>query len=170
MKLVVIDDNDVVQYKKDMQEAFQLGAIEGGFAVNGNVILPEKDIDKSLNKENAIAYKAMLDDEMVGGAIVVLDENNKSGYLDFLYVKHGAQGKGIGKFMWYEIERKYPEIKVWETCTPYFERRNIHFYINVCGFHATEYFSSYHPDPHAPEDYFGEGDDFGMFAFRKKID
>ncbi len=24
-------------------------------------------------------------------------------------------------------ERLYPETKVWETCTPYFETRNIHF-------------------------------------------
>ncbi len=165
MKLVKIEECDIGQYKKDMQEAFQIGAIEGGFPVNGDVILPEKDIDNSLNKENSMAYKVMLDDKMVGGAIVVLDGQN--GYLDFLYVKHGTQGKGIGTFMWFEIERQHPEIRVWETCTPYFERRNIHFYINVCGFHVVEYFSKYHPDLNTPEDYFDDSEDFGMFAFKK---
>ncbi len=168
MKFMVINENDICQYKADMQEAFQMGAIEGGFTVNGTVILPEKDIDKSLAKKNAIAYKVMLDDKMLGGAIVVI--NGNKGYLDFLYVKHGTQGKGVGKFMWSEIERLHPEVKVWETCTPYFERRNIHFYINVCRFHAVEYFSSHHPDPNTPEDYFNSDDDFGMFAFRKIID
>ena len=28
----------------------------------------------------------------------------------------------------------HPEVKVWETVTPYFEKRNIHFYVNRCGF------------------------------------
>ena len=37
------------------------------------------------------------------------------------------------------IEEKYPETKIWETCTPYFEKRNIHFYVNKCKFHIVEY-------------------------------
>ena len=33
-----------------------------------------------------------------------------------------------------EIEKKHPNTKVWETVTPYFEKRNIHFYVNLCNF------------------------------------
>ena len=27
----------------------------------------------------------------------------------------------------------------------YFEKRNIHFYVNRCGFHIVEFFNSHHP-------------------------
>ncbi len=65
------------------------------------------------------------------------------------------------------------ESRVWETCTPYFETRNIHFYVNKCGFHIVEFFNGHHPDPHDPEtgeqnNYEGEGFD-GMFRFEKKM-
>ena len=33
----------------------------------------------------------------------------------------------------------HPETKVWETCTPYFEKRNIHFYVNKCGFQIDQF-------------------------------
>lgn len=168
LRLLKIETTDLLQFKKDMQEAFQLGAMEGDY--EGNVeeqILPEKDIDQSLETKGAVAYKAV--DEkgnMLGGAIVVIDETTGHNHLDFLYVKHGIQSKGIGKFIWYELERLYPNTKAWYTCTPYFEKRNVHFYVNVCKFHIVEYYNSHHPDPNHLE----EADDFdGMFGFEKQI-
>ncbi len=168
LKFQIVQAEDLAQYKADMQEAFQLGAEEGGYPANGTQILPEKDIDRSLLTKGAIAYKAVLDNQIVGGAIIVLDENTHSGHLDFLYVKHGVQSKGIGKFMWFEIEKLHPDIKIWETCTPYFEKRNIHFYVNVCKFHIVEFFNAYHKDVNEPEDFFDE-EDSGMFEFRKDL-
>lgn len=66
----------------------------------------------------------------------------------------------------------YPEVKVWETVTPYFEQRNIHFYVNRCGFHIVEFFNKYHPDLNNPEiSREGISDQFpdGMFRFEKVI-
>ncbi len=34
--------------------------------------------------------------------------------------------------------------------TPYFEKRNIHFYINKCGFKIVEFFNKAHHDPTRP--------------------
>ncbi len=53
---------------------------------------------------------------------------------------------------------------MWETCTPYFEKRNIHFYVNVCGFHVVRY--------HVEEDPLERGGYFddGMFDFRKNME
>jgi len=84
-------------FKKDMQEAFQKGA-ESEFENLDFEILPEEDINKSLETEGAIAYKAVMNNEIVGGAIVI-DELTQHNHLDFLYVKYGIQGKGIGKFI-----------------------------------------------------------------------
>ena len=59
----------------------------------------------------------------------------------------------------------YPQVKVWETVTPYFEKRNIHFYVNRCGFHIVEFFNSHHIDPNDPDGYNLMND--GMFRFEK---
>ena len=92
---------------------------------------PEEDIDKSLRTKGVIAYKAVVDDVIVGGAVVVIDEETQLNHLNFLYVKYRTQSKDIGKKMWDEIEKLHPQTNVWETCTPYFEKRNIHFYVKM---------------------------------------
>ncbi len=56
----------------------------------------------------------------------------------------------------------HPEVTVWETVTPYFEKRNIHFYVNRCGFHIVKYFNEHHC---APDD--KDGELFEMFRFEK---
>ncbi len=167
MELLKLTHQDLAQFKSDMQTAFQLGAEEGGYPVDEQ-ILPEKDIDRSLNTPGRTAYKAVLNGEIVGGAIVVTNRQTGEGHLDFLYTKHGVQGKGVGKFIWFTLEKLHPEIKLWKTITPYFEKRNIHFYVNVCGFHITQFFNSHHPDPDFPQEMSGEEDD-EMFAFEKVI-
>ena len=83
-------------------------------------------------------------------------------------MRYGTQSKGIGKKIWLELERLYPNTKVWETCTPYFEKRNIHFYVNVCGFHITEFFNEKNPMPDMPGDFIGDGNE-GMFQFEKQM-
>ena len=68
------------------------------------------------------------------------------------------------------MEALYPDTVVWETCTPYFETRNIHFYINRLGFHAVEFFNRFHPDPNEPDDQPEDGEPFdGMFRFAKRM-
>ena len=165
LKLILMTDEDIPEFKKNIQFAFQKG-FEEEFGRTEETILPEKDIDESLNGKGAVAYKAMIDGELVGGVVVAINEETNINHLDLLYVKNGTQGKGIGKSIWFEIEKLYPDTKVWETCTPYFEKRNIHFYVNVCGFHITEFFNEKHPMPDTPEDFIGDGNE-GMFAFQK---
>lgn len=169
LKLVPLRDCNVSQFKKDMQDAFQQGALDG-FGKTDVEILPESHISSSLLTKGAVAYEALLNEEMVGGAIVVIDNKTHHNHLDFLYVKNGVHGKGVGQFIWNALENLYPQTKVWETCTPYFEKRNIHFYINRCGFHIVEFFNEFHPDPNeikqmddsSVHKYFE-----GMFKFQK---
>lgn len=162
-KLIPIEKEDIVNYKKDMQEAFQQGAMKEFNNLNVE-ILPERDIEESLSKKGAVAYKAVVDGKMLGGVIVVIDEKTQHNHLDFLYVKYGTQSKGIGKKIWNEVEKLYPKTKVWEACTPYFEKRNIHFYINRLGFHAVEFFNPNHKDPNIPDDMIGGTT---LFALKK---
>ena len=167
-ELIPLRDCNLMDFKKDMQAAFQQGAIDG-FEEMEQEILPESHIDRSLSTKGSIAYEAVADGEMVGGAIVVIDEETQHNHLDFLYVKNGVHSKGIGQAIWNSIEKLHPETKVWETCTPYFEKRNIHFYINRCGFSAVEFFNKSHPDPNETEFYDKSENDYfeGMFRFEK---
>lgn len=172
IELHILEDCDIAPFKRDMQEAFQKGA-EEEYGQISEEILPESHINASLSKAGAIAYKALRGGEMVGGAIVQIDSETKHNHLDFLYVKHGTQGGGIGQAIWAALERLHPDTLIWETGTPYFEKRNIHFYVNKCGFHIVEYFNEKHPDPHHSEPDMPSSDgtpgfEQGFFRFEKR--
>ena len=104
-QLVCIEPKELTQYKSDMQETFQKG-FEDTFGKTDAVILPEKDIDQSLNAEGSAVYKAVVDGEMVGGAVVI-NESTQHNLLDLLFVKNGVQNNGIGKKIWYYVKKKY---------------------------------------------------------------
>ncbi len=159
-----LKDSDREQFIKDNQEAFKYGATEefglrdSHFEEPGETI-SRKTIEESL--DHGTAYRIMLDGRPVGGAIV--NVSGDKGDLDILFVSPREHSKGIGYEAWCCIEKAYPQVRVWETCTPYFEKRNIHFYLNRCGFKITEFFNANHRDPDNPDD------DFEMFRFEKKM-
>ncbi len=172
--ILPLEPADLPLFKRDMQEAFQRGA-EAEFGPCPE-ILPVSHIDRSLSAPGAAAFKAVDSGsgELVGGAVVQVPAEGEGAYhLDFLYVRHGAQGRGVGQALWSALEARYPEATLWETHTPYFEKRNIHFYVNRCGFHIVEFFSPAHPEPHMAE-FGGEphdmpGGDY-FFRFEKRKD
>ena len=171
IRLVGLSEEHTIVFKEEMQEAFQHGfeAYNKDAAEETNQwqVLPDKDFYQSLEAEGAEAYEAIDEDgQRVGGAIIAIDAAKHHGELSFLYVKVSIQSKGIGQAIWKAIEALHPETEVWETCTPYFDRRNIHFYINRLGFHAVEFFNEYHPDPHMPEQFDQED---GLFRFEKRM-
>ena len=165
-QLIRLNEGDTAEFKHEMQKAFQYG-YELEFGPCSGMVLPETDIDRSLRTDGAIAYTARVNGCMEGGAIVQIDRKNRCSHLDLLFVKPGAQGKGLGQAIWYEIERLHSETEVWETCTPYFERRNIHFYVNCCGFHIVEFFNPRHRMP-APEGEYhgGMAEEAAQYFFR----
>jgi hypothetical protein len=90
--------------------------------------------------------------------------------LDFFFINPEHHSKGIGFEVWKEIEKKYPLTEIWLTGTPYFERRNIHFYVNKCGFQINEFFCKYHPDPNLHQEKLSDAQndfDDGFFNFIK---
>ena len=105
----------------------------------------------------------------VGGLVIKVDGDE--GELELLFVSPHAHSRGIGYAAWYEVERLHPEVRVWETVTPYFEQRNIHFYVNRCGFHIVEFYNSHHPDPNDPDMAQDKDEQFpaGMFRFEKVV-
>ncbi|MBQ7542443.1 MAG: GNAT family N-acetyltransferase [Clostridia bacterium] len=158
---------DREQFIRDNQEAFLYGATQefgmrdDHFEEDGEIISRET-IKRAI--DDGEAYRIVQDGENVGGVVIRVKGNH--GDLDLLFVSPSAHSKGIGYAAWCAVEQMHPEVTVWETVTPYFEKRNIHFYVNRCGFHIVEFFNSRHPDPHEQD----SSDDFdGMFRFVKEI-
>ena len=148
----------------NIQAAFKKAFVEE-FGDNGKEVIPREDVINSFNAEGAQILNIVEDGKIVGGAVVVIRPNNRN-ELALLYVNIDNHSKGIGSAAWRAIEARYPDTKVWETVTPYFEKRNLHFYINKCGFHAVEFFNPQHKDPRFEnEEDFPGGDYF--FRFEK---
>lgn len=170
--LTRLTEDDREQFILDNQWAFKYGAmVEFGerdkhFEEDGEII-SRKTIENSIN--NGVAFRIREDGRAVGGLVLTINEDTQYNHLDLLFVNPTTHSKGIGLAAWKEVERLYPETKVWETCTPYFEIRNIHFYVNKCGFHIVEFFNSHHPDPHDPDidEEMDEQFSDGMFRFEK---
>ena len=165
-KMIPLMKENMARFKQEMQAAFQFGA-EAALGPLDRDILPEQDIVHSLTAKGAAAYQAVIDGEMAGGAIVIID--GAKGELALLYVTNKLQGKKIGQQLWQAIEAHYPDVKVWETCTPYFEKRNIHFYINCCGFAAVEFCHPGHPDPDMPFSEAHREEEEYFFRFKKVV-
>ena len=172
VELIPLKEEDREQFIKDNQWAFKYGATEefgmrDDHFEEGEEIISRDTIIRSI--ENGDAYRIICDNQTAGGAIVNVEGNK--GDLDILFTLPECHSKDIGYQAWCQIEKMYPQVEVWETVTPYFETRNIHFYVNRCGFHIVEFYNSHHPDPHDPDMTEEMDDQFpdGMFRFEKRM-
>ena len=172
VELQPLEASDRNQFILDNQEAFNYGALEefglrdDHFEEEGEII-SRNTIEQSINSGEA--YRIVLDGKPVGGVIIKVDGDR--GDLEILFVSPRVHSNGIGYAAWCAVEKLHPEVRVWETVTPYFEKRNIHFYVNRCGFHIVEFFNSHHPDPNDPDRNAEMDEQFpeGMFRFEKRI-
>ena len=174
VQLLPLEKRDIEQFISDNQRAFNYGAMEefgqrdNHFEEEGQIIARET-IKQSI--AGGEAYRIVADGNKVGGVVIKVDGDK--GDLDLLFVSPDVHSKGLGYAAWCEIEKMHPEVKIWETVTPYFEQRNIHFYVNRCGFHIVEFFNKHHPDPNETDSMDEEIDSQfrdGMFRFEKRID
>ena len=168
IRLELLKQEDEEQFIKDNQSAFNFGAeqyfnkeeLEQQHEEEGQIISRETIIN-SIHQEGSLTYRIFDGDQKVGGIIINLKDN--FGELEIFFVIPSSESKGVGQAAWKEVERLHPEIKIWETVTPYFEQRNIYFYVNKLGFHIVEFYTKFLKDKDMPE-----GMD-GMFRFRKEL-
>ena len=133
-------------------------------------IISRKTIERCIDSPDSETYRIVVDGRKVGGVILKINKETNHNELEILFVSPEEHTKGIGYGAWLAVEALHPETEVWETCTPYFEKRNIHFYVNKCGFHIDEFWCEYfqpeHEVPGDEEHSSDEGPD-EMFRFIK---
>ena len=173
--LVPLTEDDREQFILDNQWAFKHGALEefgkrDDHLDDDGEIISRKTIERCMDSPASETYRIVVDGKRVGGVILKINKETNCNELEILFVSPAEHTKGIGYGAWQAVEALHPETKVWETCTPYFEKRNIHFYVNKCGFQIDqfwcEYFRPDHEMPDGEEQDPGEGPD-EMFRFVK---
>ena len=171
IKLVPLAEKDREQFIIDNQWAFKHGAMiefgERDNSINSDgEIISRKTIERCLDEPDNVSYRIICNGRIVGGVILKIDETTRRNHLEILFVSPEEHTKGIGYSALKQIEKMYPETKIWETCTPYFEKRNIHFYVNKCGFLIDRFWCEYCKPPYAADEENAEGPS-DMFRFIK---
>ena len=170
--LAPLANDDREQFILDNQWSFKHGALlEFGERDNhiddDGEIISRKTIESCIDDPQNEVYRIISEGKNVGGVILKINKETNINELEILFTSPSEHSKGIGYGAWLAVEALHPETKVWKTCTPYFDKRNIHFYVNKCKFKIDEFWCEYFKPSHEmPDDEHNEGPD-EMFHFIK---
>lgn len=163
-----IEDFEKPEFKDKIQESFGI-AISENFE-NAPIVPSDKELEKAFNDIKNNVFFIYLNNEKIGGAVVKANNKTLRSSLELFFICKGKHSSGLGLRAWKAIEKQYPKTRIWETITPYFEKRNINFYVNKCGFHIVEFCNKYHRNKnyeHAEDDNIPGAEDF--FRFEKNM-
>lgn len=169
--LAPVPQEELVTFKVELQEAFMKGLQysfpEAEDPTEMGPIPSDEDFQYSLTAKDSVVRQLILNGERMGGVVLKINNDTQRNEVDFLYTKANAHGKGLGTKAWKAIEAAFPETEVWELHTPYFEKRNIHFYVNKCGFKIVEFNHKGNPGPNIGEEEPESDEEFEFFRFEK---
>ena len=172
--LALVKKEDLPIFKEDLQEAFMKG-LRDSFPEQDDPtemgpIPSEEHIQESLHAPDAVIYHILFNGEKAGGVVLKINTETHRNEVEFLYMKASVHGQGIGAQAWKAIEAAYPETRVWELYTPCFEKRNIHFYVNKCGFKIVEFHHRGNPGPNVEGEEPESDEEFEFFRFEKVME
>lgn len=166
--LAVTEPSDFPTFKSELQEAFAKAVVDEFGELPDGPIPSNADLDDAMSAPDAVVLRILSAGRPVGGAVLSIDHETRHNSLGLFFLSPTEHGLGLGFKAWKAIERRYPETLVWTTHTPYFEKRNIHLYVNKCGFKIVKFYNSRLPDPHGPSASNFPGGDEG-FGFEKDM-
>ena len=169
--LLPVKKDELADFKQELHKAFLRG-LKDSFPEHDNPIEiapvpPEEEVEQISRDSDSAIYHIVMNGEKLGGAVLRIDEDTQHNEVIFLYTNANAHGKGIGTKAWQAIEDAFPDTKVWELYTPYFERRNIHFYVNKCGFKIVEFLHRGNPGQDFQVDEKRPDTEYEFFRFKK---
>ena len=155
--LIPLTEDDREQFILDNQRAFKHGAIEEFGMRDDHLdfdgeIISRKTIEHCIDSPDSETYRIVVDGKRVGGVILKINKQTNHNELEILFVSPEEHSKGIGYGTWCAVESMHPKTEIWETCTPYFDKRNIHFYVNKCGFQIDQFWCEYFQPDHGIPD------------------
>ena len=168
IELKKIQTDELDKFRREMQLSFEQGVLDRFGDITAAPVPPLNDVDKALTDSTCDVFFIIADGIPSGGAIIRCGKNGRYS-LDLFFVFPKFLNKKIGFAAWQTIEKYYSDAKIWETHTPYFDRRNIHFYLNKCQFKIVEFFNKFHHEANDISDEFKDPESAGFFRFEKVI-
>ena len=163
-----IEKHELELFKQEMVASFTQGVIDRFGDPAAAPVPPPEEVEQMWQDPACDVFIIHAENMPAGGAIVRKYANYKYS-LDLLFIFNDFRNKKIGSAAWQAIEKHYPDAALWETFTPYFERRNIHFYLNKCNFRIVEFFNEIHREEHDLTEEFKDVNTSGFFRFEKVI-
>ena len=118
-------------------EKFFLDGLQAAFRKSdGTEKFRREDLLKFFDKTSATLLDIVAEKKIVGGAVVIINAETLHNKLALFFVNENFRNRGLGFAAWQAIEKFFPDTKVWYTSTPWQDKRNLHFYLNKCGFIA----------------------------------
>lgn len=118
-------------------EKFFLDGLQAAFRKSdGTEKFRREDLLKFFDKTGATLLDIVAEKKIVGGAVVIINAETLHNKLALFFVNENFRNRGLGFAAWQAIEKFFPDTKVWYTSTPWQDKRNLHFYLNKCGFVA----------------------------------
>lgn len=168
--LAPVPREELAIFKAECQEAFMKG-LKDSFPEAEDPTemgpVPSDEDYEQLNAKESVVRQLVLNGERIGGVVLQINNDTQRNEVDFLYIKANVHGKGLGTKAWEAIEAAFPETEVWELHTPYFEKRNIHFYVNKCGFKIVEFNHKGNPGPNVEGEEPESDEEYEFFRFEK---
>ncbi len=147
VSLQPVRPEELPDFAANLQNAFSI-AVRETFGTT-EPVPSDEELKHSFAAKGAHVLHVVLQGRRVGGVVVVIDEKTQHNTLELFFISPEQHSRGLGFAAWKAVENAYPDTVTWTTFTPYFEQRNIHFYVNKCGFHIVEFFHAGHMDPHS---------------------
>lgn len=162
-----LSEHDYPDFQNDVKNVFSIALIEQFGLPQDKEFFMDDDINETFHNPKLVTYYIYADEKKAGGVALHIDNESHNNRMELFYLYPEFHNYGLGVQVWNMIEEMYPETVVWELITPYFEKRNIHFYVNKCGFQIVEFFCKHHKDPTVhprPESFHNE-----YFRFEKQM-
>ena len=136
---------ELVPTRYDERELF-IENLQAAFRrADGTDKFHSEDLPRFFERTNAVLLNILADKQLAGGAVLILNYATQRNKLSLIFVNADRRNLGIGLAAWRVIEKLFPTTKVWETSTSWLDKRNLHFYLNKCGFNAVSIYSARHP-------------------------
>lgn len=130
MQLVKSKQEHIIELVRISKEAFDSDIHVGAAETDGPPAYDSISWHSDMMEEGHL-FTALVEGNIVGGAIIFLDDAGTLMNIGRIFVNPQDFRKGYGKAIMAQLENDYPQVTIWELETPIWNIRTNHFYKKI---------------------------------------